>query len=307
MYRVVFLVLLYIFSLGCSSNNEGIEERLEPSLKVESWAYQLQNASVEELSNSPFELVVIDYSRDGTEDGRYTREEIEKLKERGKIPIAYISIGEAESYRFYWNDTWSSEPPSWLGEENTDWKENYAVKYWDVEWKKIIYNYIDKIVSQGFLGLYLDKVDEFEYWAGKERLTEEDTAQRMIDFIEEIASYCREKLENCYIVPQNGERILGFDKGKLVSIVSGWAVEDMFYDGTVPVPIAETEERLLFLSRIKNTGKPIFSVDYVDDGINSEENINKVKDYLSKAKDSGLIPYVARTDRNLDELVIIKW
>ncbi len=72
----------------------------------------------------------IDYSRDGTNEKRYQREEIEKIKENGIIPIAYVSIGEAENYRFYWKSEWDSVPPDWLGEENPEWHGNYAVKYW---------------------------------------------------------------------------------------------------------------------------------------------------------------------------------
>jgi len=80
----------------------------------------LQNANPDE----------IDYSRDGTNEKRYQREEIEKIKENGIIPIAYVSIGEAENYRFYWKSEWDSVPPDWLGEENPEWHGNYAVKYW---------------------------------------------------------------------------------------------------------------------------------------------------------------------------------
>jgi cysteinyl-tRNA synthetase len=38
------------------------------------------------------------------------------------IALAYMSIGEAEEYRFYWQPEWAYAPPAWLGPENPDWQ-----------------------------------------------------------------------------------------------------------------------------------------------------------------------------------------
>ncbi len=76
--------------------------------------------------------------------------------------IAYLSIGEAETYRPYWNKAWKKEPPPWLGKENREWRGNYGVKFWEPGWQAIIFDYADRIVAAGFDGIYLDKVDEFE-------------------------------------------------------------------------------------------------------------------------------------------------
>ena len=136
------------------------------------------------------------------------------LKSAGIIPIAYISIGEAEDYRYYWNETWYENPPDWLGRENPDWPECYAVKYWYDEWKQIIFGYVKKIINQGFMGVYLDKVDEFEYWSDPDNgenftIPEDVAAYEMIEFIIEIAEYARSLAGNDFwIIPQNGERIL---------------------------------------------------------------------------------------------------
>ena len=51
--------------------------------------------------------------------------------------IAYLSIGEAEDYRFYWN----KKKPNWIVKEN----ENWEGKYWSPEWKSIIKKYQKKI------------------------------------------------------------------------------------------------------------------------------------------------------------------
>ncbi len=83
-----------------------------------------------------------------------------------RIVLCYMSIGEAEDYRWYWVPSWAADPPSWLGPENPDWPGNYLVEYWDPEWQAIIYGspdaYLDRIIAAGFDGVYLDKVDSFE-------------------------------------------------------------------------------------------------------------------------------------------------
>ncbi len=55
-----------------------------------------------------------------------------------------------------------------LAEKNPHWKGNYVVKYWDVDWQKIITGndglYQKKILDAGFDGAYLDIIDAFEYF-----------------------------------------------------------------------------------------------------------------------------------------------
>jgi cysteinyl-tRNA synthetase len=43
----------------------------------------------------------MDYSRDGTDQRAFTRQEIESLRSAGKIVLAHLSTREAEEYRFY--------------------------------------------------------------------------------------------------------------------------------------------------------------------------------------------------------------
>ena len=93
-----------------------------------------------------------------------------KTKQNGgsRLVISYMSIGEAEDYRYYWQTDWTSTKPDWIEAENPDWEGNYKVKYWETEWQNIIYgdsdSYLDKIISVGFNGVYLDIIDAFEYF-----------------------------------------------------------------------------------------------------------------------------------------------
>lgn len=121
---------------------------------------------LDSLASLGFDLIVMDYQDD---DGPYTSAEIATLKQKsGAILIAYMSIGEAEDYRFYWKEEWDrkSTRPDWIEGENPFWPGNYLIRYWEGEWHKIIFgtdsSYLDRIISQGFDGVYLDKVDSYE-------------------------------------------------------------------------------------------------------------------------------------------------
>ncbi|MFQ6033499.1 MAG: hypothetical protein ACE5KR_01400, partial [Candidatus Bipolaricaulia bacterium] len=97
--NLIALLLLFLV-IGCSGR---------ASLQgLRSFLYQLQNADVEEIIRSGFKLVVMDYSKDGSDEERYSPEEIRQLRDHGITPLAYLSIGEAEDYRFYWQEAWDA-------------------------------------------------------------------------------------------------------------------------------------------------------------------------------------------------------
>jgi len=123
-----------------------------------------------DLSKTNYDIIIMDMFF--TEDEEFTSDDIESLriKQNGgeRLVIAYMSIGEAEDYRYYWSDDWFGNPPEWLERENPNWPGNFIVKYWMDSWQQIIYGnsnaYLDKILSKGFDGVYLDIIDAFEYF-----------------------------------------------------------------------------------------------------------------------------------------------
>ncbi len=117
-----------------------------------------------------YDIILIDlFDNDNVE---FTSDEVASLKVKSnggsRLVIAYMSIGEAEDYRYYWKKSWESNPPSWLAGENPDWAGNYKVRYWDESWQYIIYgnedSYLAKILNAGFDGVYLDIIDAYEYF-----------------------------------------------------------------------------------------------------------------------------------------------
>ncbi len=132
-----------------------------------------QNLSTDEfiaqVAKTNYDIIIIDLFNNEVE---LRSEDIMKLKKKNnggsRLVICYMSIGEAEDYRYYWKSAWKSTKPTWLEKENPSWAGNFKVKYWDKEWQDVIYgnniSYTQKIINAGFDGVYLDIIDAFEYF-----------------------------------------------------------------------------------------------------------------------------------------------
>ena len=72
-------------------------------------------------------------AEDGTDAAAYTYGEIESVRNSGKVVLAYMSLGEASNFRFYW-DGWSEGSPSFIGPENPNYPGSHKAKYWKRAW-----------------------------------------------------------------------------------------------------------------------------------------------------------------------------
>lgn len=121
------------------------------------------------LQDSDYDLLIIDLYM---ENRLLTPQEVNSLKckKNGgrRLVFAYMSIGEAETYRQYWQSDWAKKIPHWLDKPNEEWQNNYRVKFWRPEWKHILYGsptaYLDEIMAAGFDGAMLDVVDVYQYF-----------------------------------------------------------------------------------------------------------------------------------------------
>jgi len=122
------------------------------------------------VRSTNYDLLIMDLFFN--DDSKFTMEEIALLKGKSnggtRMVVAYMSIGEAEDYRYYWQADWKKNPPSWMAGENPDWEGNYKVWYWEEEWQSIIFgnldSYLGMILDAGFDGVYLDIIDAYEYF-----------------------------------------------------------------------------------------------------------------------------------------------
>lgn len=310
---IVPLLTMALF-MGCVDEDISIDTSctdVSPEI-IDDFVYQLQDIDLDAIADTEFDLVVIDYSLYGDEESRFAAGEIDALKNcpnGRKVVLAYMSIGEAEDYRWYWNDSWDADrdgnpdpgAPSWLGPSNPDWLGNYKVKYWEYDWRSIILgspeSYLDKIIEAGFDGVYLDIIDAYEYWGpdGESGLDRVEAEREMVELVKAIGNYSRiSKLYiDFWVVPQNGEGLASHSD--YVKMVTGIGKEDLWYDDNSSQPDYYTDEAIGNLDIFRQSGKLVMVTDYVT-------RSELIDDFYSKAENKGYIPYA--TVRDLDRLTI---
>lgn len=274
---------------------------------VNDWVYQLQNINLTALAATRFDLAVIDYSQDGSDAQAFSKKQITALEQsgpRGKNVLAYMSVGEAENYRYYWNNTWdptnsgkpSNAAPAWLGPVNPDWPGNYSVKFWDPAWQKIVFSYTDKVIGNGFNGVYLDVIDVYQFWGpgGASGLNRASAEQEVVNFVEAITNYARAKKPGFEVFVQNAEEIAA-DYPAYVAAVDGIGKEDTWYNGNSANKKSEINFSLENLDIFKRAGKLVLSMDYTT-------KTKTINDYYAKALAKGYVPYASV--RDLDRLTI---
>jgi cysteinyl-tRNA synthetase len=299
--RILFFISLFVF-VSCRISY-GIEN-LTPFV-FDNFAYVINGASIEELRRSDFDLLIIDYSFDGSQQNAYSAAQISSLKEAGHTPIAYLSIGEAEDYRFYWNNDWYRNPPDWLGPENPNWEGNYKVKYWYTEWENIIKEYITRIIAQSFDGVYLDVVDAFYYWGAETVAVPMDfAAEKMIELVVGLYNYAKQTARgDFYLFIQNGLDIFDFDyQNKLSKALTGVGVESLFF---LPDknPSEDTDYRLSYLTELRLQKKRVLVIDYLYE---NPPDLSIINTFISRCYSYGFFPYVADQDQTLSTLVEIE-
>jgi cysteinyl-tRNA synthetase len=296
--RSAALVLTFAVALvACAPSSEITPQSSEPDWSaVDDFLYQLQRARPERIGETAYDLVVVSIAAAGG-----SRKVIENLKHSpggAKIVLCYMSIGQAEDYRFYWQREWYENPPTWLDEPDPDWAGDHWVRYWDPEWQAIIYgspeSYLDRILDLGFDGVYLDRVDAFEYYGEQGR----DTAAReMADFVIGIAEYARKRHAGFGVFPQNAEG-LGIRFPDYLEVVTGVGVEDLYYGyphDHVPSPPEWTAAREAVLDQWVAAGKLVLTIDY-------SRIPEQIDDAYARSQARGYVPFV--TVRSLGLLII---
>jgi cysteinyl-tRNA synthetase len=228
--------------------------------KVEYWLYwldvDLEQEMVDVIAASGHDMVVIDFIPSESWNTDYPMAQVvEQLHQapHPKLVIAYIDIGEAESYRAYWQEGWGIGNPEWIISEDPDgWDENYPVAYWDQEWQAIWLSeggLLDQIVEAGFDGVYLDWVEAYSDERVMDAAQEEglDPVQEMIDWVGAISEHTRSRCPNCVVIAQNAAELVEYER--YVETIDAIAQEQVWFDGGAdneppgdcPLPRSEAE------------------------------------------------------------------
>jgi len=219
---------------------------------------------------SKFDLIMID-------PDAYTAKDVLALKARGKIVIGYLSVGEAENYRWFF----SRVNPEWIRKENPNWPGNFYVDVNQPGWHRLLLNtVIPAILEKGFDGLYLDTVDT----AGPYNFPEMEPG--MVTLIKEI----RKTFPGEILIAANANFIIE----KISSSLDALAVEDLFshYDheeNFYKKTARSVREPLIreLLSIRKKYKLPIFTIDYA-----GPTDRSLIKYAYRSSSSYGFIPYV---------------
>lgn len=233
--------------------------------EVESWHYQLQRVDVDQLTSTRADLIVIDYAA-GRPQQPLKRADVARLKHKPtggrRVVLAYLSVGEAEEYRFYWRAEWKQTRPSWLVGENCNWPRNHLVRFWANDWKAIIMSgadsYLARIQDAGFDGVYLDLIDAYEPLQ-RER---GDARAQMIGFVSELAGTARRREPGFLVFPQNADELL-VDRDYR-NVIDGIGRESLlFREGQGRRSPEKVRARVERLRLLRAAGKPVLVVEYV--------------------------------------------
>lgn len=312
--------------------------------QIRYWAYQLQSISepsaIDELANSSYDMLILEPTRtDWSSDDRSfdTRNVVERLKQTKasdgvsrKLVIAYIDIGEAEDWRWYWDwsKVWHEGEPlpyDWpeyiLSHDPDGWEGNYPVAYWDKRWKDIIIygenqdsspygdysSAIDEAIKDGFDGIYLDWVEGFENEAvvAAAQRQGKDAAVEMIRFIQEMGEYAEQRNPNFIIIQQNAASLCE-GHSELFSVIDAISQEAIWYDGDATDYWGDTEGYdyvndsslvnyyLDYLDQYKAAGIPVFNCEYA---------VGNADEAYRRSYEKGYIPYCTR--RSLSRITCI--
>jgi cysteinyl-tRNA synthetase, unknown class len=281
---------------GTSKSTAAGGDMMLGGIAVKSWGYQLQNDDVETIANSPYDVIVMDYSRDTTTAGAFTPADLVRMKKKPdgsrRIVLSYISIGEAESYRYYWAERgWdrTANRASVVDEENPEWKGNYSVRYWLNEWQDVIVgdedSYMNRINKAGFDGVYLDKIDVCEAYEGR---TPSGTvaSDLMIQFVRKMSAVMKTRNPNFLIIAQNAEFLLPDEDYR--AAIDGIGKEDILYrnekvPGTNRYQDGKSndadsvKQTIDLVNKLRDDGKTVMAVEYITDRRSIETASDKLQ------------------------------
>lgn len=256
---------------------------------VRTWGYQLQNVDMAELAGLDLDLLVIDHA---DSSGRpLLGSSVADLKRKSdggrRIVLSYLSIGEAERYRSYWEESWDRIAPDWLGDENPAWPGNYAVDFADPDWQRLIYGnagaLLDTIIDQGFDGAYLDRVDAYYGQGQQARLA-------MKAFVAALKTYAENRRPGFLIFQQNAEELLSDPDHR--AKIDGLAKEDLLFNVRGPGvanPSSMVQESQRLITFLAEEGKPVLVVEY-------DLSADQAAAATSTLRKQGYVPTMASRD-----------
>lgn len=306
--------------------------QVNPLKSVTCWGYQIgeveNKGAVAKLVASPYELLVLEPTNTTkaapsfNSKGMVQQLHATKAKSgRKRIVLAYINVGQAENWRYYWKSNWKEPkqgtpgtPDFMLTIDPDGWDNNYPVAFWDQRWKAILLtnsnSMIRRAINDGYDGVYMDWVEAFSdtHVIKKAKQVGKNPAEEMIKLIGEIRTQARKYKPGFLVVPQNAPD-LAQGRAHYFKVIDAIAQEQVYYDGDADtewddedacdqkMPTSGSHSTPWYENQLKayqNAGLPVFNVEYACDK-------SKVNLAYSKSAKKGFKTYATR--RPLSQLI----
>ncbi len=318
------VALLAIALTGCSGNRTTATPRKPSLADVGAWAIQLQGlerpGAVERLARADVDLVILDPVSTVTGRESYPMSAVVaqlharpgRTLER-KLVLAYVNVGQAESYRTYWGSDWTppaagqpGEPSFLVGADPDGWAENFTVRYWDPAWRSLLLDgpdsLVERVLADGFDGLFLDWTagwSDRDVAAAAER-EGVDPTEAMERLLCALAARVR---QGGNLMVGNGSASLIVRRATVARCLDGIVQESVVFAGKagvgwddasaadVAVPAEgdwSTAATLAELARCSELGVRILTLDYAS----QTENARRAREL---ATSNGFVPFVSRT------------
>jgi uncharacterized protein (TIGR01370 family) len=209
---------------------------------------------------------------------------------RDAIRLAYLSIGEADPRRDYWNEVRTAP---FLVEPDPSWPENIRVDLRDPQWQAVLLDQeIPRLLAMGFNGLMLDTIDTAPYLEAKDGVR----FGGMRDALRELLRAINQKFPHAPLIANGTEALVD-----VAPFVDGFVVEGVFatYDfGRRLYRETTAEERTWKLAQIDQAlavaRRPVFTIEYADVG-----DAALTGWAAAEAERRGFRPYVTVKDLNM--------
>ncbi len=246
-------------------------------------AYYSDKASPQDFG--AYSLVVLDGDH---------RPELEPLAERGKTLLGYLSLGEAEEYRYHFQEV---ADQGLLLAENPHWKGNHGIDIRRRVWtEKVIYELIPGLLHQGFDGVFLDTLDTPLHM---ER-TEPERYRGMAEAAVRLVKTIRKHYPGIKIMLNRAYEILPRVAGDIDIVLGESVYADYDFENKTykRVPQALYERQLGYLKDAmkRNPSLEVYTLDYWEP--QDQEGIAAI---YRVQRANGFKPYVATVA--LDEII----
>jgi uncharacterized protein (TIGR01370 family) len=208
----------------------------------------------------------------------------------GAIRLGYLSVGEADPRRDYWNDVRGAP---YLVEPDPIWPDNVRVDVRDPQWQAVLLDReIPRLLAMGFNGLMLDTIDTAPYLEAKDRVRFAGMRQGLRELLRVI----HQRFPSAPLIANGTEALID-----AAPYVDGFVVEGVFatYDfGRRLYRETTADERTWKLAQIDQAlavaRHPVFTIEYADVG---DAALSQWA--TTQAEQRGFRPYVTVKDLNM--------